>query len=545
MTQTLNKKNYLANPFTIAMLTASAFVMNIAATQAAEFPSDWQERIKMGVHAYDEADPHWAFDRNSKLMMDGERKFGSSDGRMARLYTNMGEVYAQEQKYEYAQQCLKKGLELAEKAYGNNSLEVVPALIDLAQMHVHQGNYAKAQPLFKRALAIVDKPDDDKLLPYVAVIETDLGSMFFANGNFAFAEVHLKRALSVATESLGPNHKWTTIIGGMYAASLNQQGKTKEAKAIERAAVAKANEIQSSIFIWNKQIGRADEAMAKKQFPDAEAALKLALKAAQELPEEPMLQVVTLNRYGQLFVLKEQPALAIREWKKAQALADSVLGLEDKSVLAHAQQLADLEKTLQQFADAEPLYLRILANAKKQFGPESAEYAKALVDLANNYAGLGNHSKAVTYYSKALALMEKQFGNESEKLIPILVAQSKVGQADTTYWQITQKPEETPEACLKRAADIATKKFGKDSKEIVPILEALSFFYERQLYWEKAAKTCTQIIAADEKNFGPESAETAKALEQYAGVLQVLGLKKEAELIEARVAKIKGPKNDD
>ncbi len=541
MTQTFYKSRILTHSFTIATLIASSIVLYIAKASAAELPPDWQERIRLGVHAYETGENHWAFDRLSKLMMDGERKYGGSDGRMARLYTNMGEVYSQQERYEYAIQCLKRGLTVAEKAYGASSLQTVPALIDLAQVYVHQGNYTQALPLFKRALSIVDKPDDEKLLPYLVVIETDLGAMYFADGKYAFSEAHLKRAVSAATKSLGPNHKWTTTIGGMYAASLKQLGKTKEAKAIERAAVAKANEIQSPIFNWNRQIGLADEAMANKQFPEAEAALKLALAAAQKLPEEPMLQIVTFNRYGRLFLLQEQPALAIEKLKKAQALADVVLGLEDNSVLEHAKELADLERTKEQYSDAELLYQRIATHAKTQFGAASDEYASALACLANLYNSWGQFAKATTCYSKVLALLEKKSGPDSDKLIPILVALGKIGQNGRPYLQEDQMPEEY----LKRAAKIATAKFGKDSKELVSVLDVLNNYYQRHLDWDKAAKTCSQIIAADEKNFGPESTETLKALEQYAGVLQMMGLKKEAESVEARIAKIKNPKGPD
>jgi tetratricopeptide (TPR) repeat protein len=543
MTQNFYMSKHLTHSFTVMMLITSAFVLDTAASaSAAELPPDWQERIKVGVHAYETGDNRGAFDRFSKLMTEGEAKFGVADGRMVRLYTNMGEVYTQQGMQDYAIQCLKRALSLADKGYGENSLQAVPALINLAQVYVHQGNYAQAQPLFKRALSIVDKPDDDTLLPYLAVVETNFGAMSFAEGKFAVSEPHFKRAVSVATKSLGANHKWTTTIGAMHAACLKQLGKTKEAKAIERAAVAKANETQSPIFIWNRQIGLADEAMTNKKFPEAEAALKVALGASEKLTEEPMVKVVTLTRYGRFYLLQALPELAIEKLKEAQAIADVVLGLEDKSVLERAKQLADLEKTKGQYQDAEVLYQRLVTHAKKQFGPESEEYAKSLGWLASLYNSSGQYPQATTYYSKVLALLEKQFGLESEKLIPTLI---ELGREQNGRPYLQQADQKKPEEYLKRAANIATVKFGKDSKELVSVLDVFSNYYERHHEWSKAAKTYTQIIAANEKNFGPESPETVKALEQYAGVLQMQGLKNAADSIEARIAKIKGPKPRD
>ena len=87
------------------------------------------------------------------------------------------------------------------------------------------------------------------------------------------------------------------------------------------------------------------------------------------------------------------------------------------------------------------------------------------------------------------------------------------------------------------------KHFGKNSKELAAVLDPLSHYYQRRLEWDKAAKTCTLVITADEKNFGPNSAETVKALEHYAVVLRAAGLRDQAEPIEARIAKIKGTKS--
>ena len=505
---------------------------------AAELPTDWQERVKLGVRAYEKGEQRYASDTFYKLMMDGDAKFGSADGRMARLYTNMGQVYSEEHKYSYAEQCLKRGLHIAETGFGKSAIQTVPALIDLAQLYVAQGGYTKAQPLFKRALAIVDKPGDEENVPYVLVIEADLGSMFFAAGNYSFGEPHFRKASLLAAKALGPNHPWTTTIGGMYAACLRAEGKKKEAKAIEQAAVNKANETQTPIFIWNQQIALADAAIAEKRYSDAEVALKLALQASQrDLSSEPMLQALTLHRYGQLLILQNKPALGVEKWKAAQSLADSALGLEDSAVLDHAKELADLERSKDQFPDAEPLYLRLVTHAKKVSGPESDQYAKALADIAGLYESWAQYPKAVTYYSKLLVLQEKQFGADSEKLIPTLVALGKVTQNNTEYLaEVNIKAEEH----LKRAVDLASKKFGSESKEVAAILDVLSRYYQSHRDWEKAAATCTKVIAADEKNFGPESAETIKALEHYAVVLRAAGWRNQAEPIEARVARIKG-----
>lgn len=517
---------------------STALIVSTARCAAADLPEDWQDRIKLGVRAYDRSENRVAFETFSKLMIEGARKFGAADGRMVRLYTNMGELYNAEGQYGYAEDCLRKGLNIAQKGYGENSVETVPALINLAQTYVHQGKDSKAKPLFDKALLIVDKPDaDERLAALAAVIEADLGSMYYAQGSYNFGGTHFKRSLELAKKTFGESHKWTTTIGAMYAACLKAGGNSKEAKTIERWARAKVHESQSPFAIWNRQIGIADDAMAAKNYSEAETALKVALQAAHDLAAEPMLQAIALTRYGQLYVLQNKPAMAIEKWKTAQALADSALGPEDKSVLEHAKQLADLEISQNQYREAEPLCLRLVAHAKKEFGPDSDEYAKAVTDIAEMYSSWAQYTKAVSYYGKLLAWQEKKFGGDSEKLIPTLMALGTVAQNETRYLaEVNDKAEDH----LKRASDLASKHFGKNSKEVANIWDALSRYYQRHFDWEKATKTCALVVAADEKNFGPDSAETVKALERYAVVLRAAGLRNEAEPVEARIAKIKG-----
>jgi tetratricopeptide (TPR) repeat protein len=379
-------------------------------------------------------------------------------------------------------------------------------------------------------------------MPYAAFFEADLGAMYYAQGAYAFGETHFKRAVDLATKSFGESHRWTTTISAMYAACMKAGGKVKEAKAIERAARGKANESQSPFAIWNKQITIADEAVKEKKFPEAEAALKQALQASQDVSTEPMLQAVALTRYGQLALLQNKPAMACDKWKAAQAIADATLGPEDKTVMQHVRQLAELQRSQSRYAEAEPLYLRIVANAKNEFGPESDEYAKSLSEIADVYTSWAQYPKAAVYYSKLLAFQEKKFGVDSEKLIPTLVSLGNVAQNETRY---LAEVNEKAEVHLKRASDLATKHFGKNSNELTGVLDALSRYYQRHLDWDKAAKACTLIIAADEKNFGPNSAETIKALEHYAVVLRAAGQRDAAEPIEARIAKAKGTKSAD
>lgn len=75
----------------------------------------------------------------------------------------------------------------------------------LAGLYVDQGQYAQAEPLFRRALAINEKslgPDH----PAVAKSVNSLAVLYTNQGQYTQAEPLYKRALAIREKTLGPNH---------------------------------------------------------------------------------------------------------------------------------------------------------------------------------------------------------------------------------------------------------------------------------------------------------------------------------------------------
>jgi len=72
-------------------------------------------------------------------------------------------------------------------------------------MYVAQGQYALAEPLYKRSLTIWEKalgPDH----PDVAASLNNLASLYKSQGQYAQAEPLYKRSLAILEKALGPDH---------------------------------------------------------------------------------------------------------------------------------------------------------------------------------------------------------------------------------------------------------------------------------------------------------------------------------------------------
>ena len=68
-----------------------------------------------------------------------------------------------------------------------------------------QGRYAEAEPLFKRALAIWEKPLGPEH-PEFAMGLKNLAELYRAQGRYAEAEPLFERALAIQDEMIGPDH---------------------------------------------------------------------------------------------------------------------------------------------------------------------------------------------------------------------------------------------------------------------------------------------------------------------------------------------------
>jgi tetratricopeptide (TPR) repeat protein len=83
--------------------------------------------------------------------------FGPQDIRLATSLNDLADIYSAQGQYAEAEPLYKRTLQIKEKALGPTDLYVAPSLMGLADLYYKQGRYAEAEPLYKRALAIREK----------------------------------------------------------------------------------------------------------------------------------------------------------------------------------------------------------------------------------------------------------------------------------------------------------------------------------------------------------------------------------------------------
>jgi tetratricopeptide (TPR) repeat protein len=90
------------------------------------------------------------------------------------------------------------------------ALLLAQSLNNLAPLYTETDDYATAEPLYERALAIREKELGPEH-PDIGTSLKDLALLYQAKGEYAKAEPLLQRALAISEKYLGPEHPNTAI----------------------------------------------------------------------------------------------------------------------------------------------------------------------------------------------------------------------------------------------------------------------------------------------------------------------------------------------
>ncbi len=124
----------------------------------------WQTYIAAGAKAYQQGDYAQAEKQWSAALKEAEG-FGPQDPRLATSLDRLATLYQAKGSYTEAEPLFQRALAIVEKALGPDHPSVATSLNNLGLVYHAQGKYAEAEQLFQRSLAISEKAlgrDDDR-----------------------------------------------------------------------------------------------------------------------------------------------------------------------------------------------------------------------------------------------------------------------------------------------------------------------------------------------------------------------------------------------
>jgi len=279
---------------------------------------------------------------------------------------------------------------------------------------VDRAQYAEAEPLYRRALAICEKALGPQH-PDTATCLNNLAVLYRKQGRYPEADPLYRRALAISEEALGPEHPDTANSLNNLAALYDDQGRSSEAEPLYRRALAireralgpqhpdTATSLNDLALFYHNQ-GR---------YPEAEPLYRRALAIRETAlgPEHPDT-AGSLNNLAGLFDNQGRYSEAEPLYRRTLAVYEKALGPEHPHTACSLNNLAALYRNQGRYPEAEPLYRRALAIYETVLGPEHPDTAGSLNNLATLYYYQGRYSEAEPLYRRALAIRETALGPE-------------------------------------------------------------------------------------------------------------------------------------
>ncbi len=260
----------------------------------------------------------------------------------------------------------------------DNGRELAAALNNLGQVHAGQGRDDLAEPLYRRAIALMEKSLGLDT-PLLSAELTNLAALYQRQGRFAEAEPLFKRALAVSEKGLSREHPDVGRALNNLATLYVKQERQAEAEPLFQRALA----------IYQKVAG----------------------------PEHPAVATV-LNNIGQVDRDLNRDADAEAPIKRSLAIREKVLGQDHPDVARSLNNLAGLYEHQKRYADAEPLYRRALAIRERALGPDHPDVVISTSNLAYFLQVSGRTADALPLAEKTLRTDRAQL----RVVLPVLFA---------------------------------------------------------------------------------------------------------------------------
>ncbi len=197
-------------------------------------------------------------------------------------------LYYTQDQYAQAEPLYKRALAIVKKALGPHHPDITTDLNNLAALYKTQDQYAQAEPLYKRTLTIMEKALSPHH-PYITTSLNNLTALYKTQGQYAQTEPLYKRSLAIYEKALGPHHPDVALSLNNLAELYRTQGQYASALSLVRRA--------STIYHHRIIAGGSDNASAQEatknrngffrhlsllaQNPDQEAATQIADESFQ------------------------------------------------------------------------------------------------------------------------------------------------------------------------------------------------------------------------------------------------------------------------
>jgi len=333
----------------------------------------------------------------------------------ASLMDTIGTVYESMGLFDKAQTLLQQSLDIREKLYGKNHLDVAESQSHLAHVFYEKGDYDKAETVYRQALAL-----HQKLLGKENLITASdliwLGDTLSENGKYPEAEKLARESVAIRKKLLGSGHpevaKALNILGTILLwgkADYNTaEPMFREALAIDRKALG---EIHPDVAVVLDNLGVL--LWKRGQLAEAESSIWEALAIDRKVLKDDHPDVAgVLNDLAGVLRDKGDYPTAISLLRQSLAINHKALGNDQPQVAMNMSNLGLLLQEYGEYTESEKLMRDALAIDRKVFGNDHPNVAADMKNLALLLHDKGQYASAEQLYRQAITIIQKSLGND-------------------------------------------------------------------------------------------------------------------------------------
>lgn len=164
----------------------------------------WEGMINTGRTALQQRNFSEA-ERQFEAALEAAERFPPGDPRLGKSYNNLAAAYYAQEDYARAEPLMRRALSLLQESLGPEDAEVAQTMKNLAALYFLQGSTDEAEKLLKQSLAILEKVHGPNHA-YVATVLSNLAGLYQAEDRYQDAEPLLTRSLAIWENLLGADH---------------------------------------------------------------------------------------------------------------------------------------------------------------------------------------------------------------------------------------------------------------------------------------------------------------------------------------------------
>ena len=182
----------------------------------------WEQQNEAGRLSFTDGD----FARAEQSFLAAIREatqLGADNVRLASSLSNLGQLKYKQKDFAQAEALFHRALAIRERVLGPEHFGLVQNINNLAALHYARGELDQAEPLFQRALGISQQHLGESH-PDVAVTLNNLARLYFRRNEYASAGPLLARLLSIKEQALGASHpEIAAILTSLAKVRLHQE----------------------------------------------------------------------------------------------------------------------------------------------------------------------------------------------------------------------------------------------------------------------------------------------------------------------------------